>query len=232
MTETTQHSFSQKIREFLLRLKYRNNYHEYYAKLMKVRVQNDPKNAVGGLWDEMGKLQFNYLLKNGLKPEHRFLDFGCGALRGGLHYIGYLNAGNYEGIDISEDILREGKKFLKEANLEGKNPVLHLVNDLSFRCVEGKKFDYIIAQSVLSHMPLKEIETSFVNIKKVMKPETIYFATFHDGGDKTFVKDFQDFYYPFSDLQQAGKRSGLRIELMNDYPHPRKQRMMKIMLMQ
>lgn len=232
MTEVDQRPFTQKLREFFLRIKYRNNYHEYYAKLMKVRTQNDPRNAIGGLWEEMGNLQFSYLKQHGLKPEHRFLDFGCGALRGGLHYIGYLGAGNYEGIDISEDILREGRKFLKAANLESKHPALHLVNDLSFNCVNGKTFDYIIAQSVLSHMPLKEIETSFVNIRKVMKPSTIYFATFHDGGDKTFVKDFQDFYFPFSDLQQAGTRSGLHIELMNDYPHPRNQRMMKITLAQ
>jgi len=230
MTQVEQPSFTEKLREFYLKIKYRYNYHEYYAKLMKVRTQNDPKNAIGGLWDEMGKLQFNYLLKHGLQPESRLLDFGCGALRGGLHYIRYLNAGNYEGIDISEDILKEGRKFLKEANLETKNPALHLVNDLSFDCVNGKTFDFIIAQSVLSHMPLKEIETSFSNIKKVMKTTTIYFATFHDGGDKTFVKEFQDFYFPFADLQNAGKRSELKIELMNDYPHPRNQRMMKITL--
>lgn len=230
MTQATEHSFSRKLRELFLRLKYRKNYHAYYAKLMNARTPADPKNAVGGMWDEMGKLQFDYLVKHGLQPGHKFLDFGCGALRGGLHYIKYLNAGDYDGIDISEQILKEGRKFLKEAHLEHKNPTLHLVSDLSFNCVNGKKFDYIIAQSVLSHMPLREIETSFVNIKKVMKPTTIYFATFHDGGDKTFVKDFQDFYFPFADLQNAGKRSALKIELMNDYPHPRNQRMMKIML--
>lgn len=223
-------SFTQKLRELFLRIKYRNRYHEYYAKLMKVRTENDPKTAIGGLWEEMGKLQFGYLQKHGLKPEHKFLDFGCGALRGGLHYIGYLNTGNYEGIDISEDILKEARKFLKEANLEDKKPTLHLVNDLSFNCVNGKKFDYIIAQSVLSHMPLEAIETSFANIKKVMHPQTIYFATFHDGGDKTFVKEFQDFYFPFPSLKNAGEKNGLKVELMNDYPHPRNQKMMKITL--
>ena len=119
---------------------------------------------------------------------------------------------------------------MKEAGLEEKNPVLHLVNDLSFDCLDGRKFDFIIAQSVLSHMPLKDIETSFVNIRKVMGKSAVYFATFHDGGDKTFVKEFQDFYYPFAALQDAGKKNGLKIELMNDYPHPRNQKMMKITL--
>jgi hypothetical protein len=38
---------------------------------------------VGGLWEAMGKLQFDFLISRGLKPEHVFLDIACGPLRGG-----------------------------------------------------------------------------------------------------------------------------------------------------
>ena len=40
------------------------------------------KNYVGGKWDQIGKLQFEFLKKNNLKPDHCFLDIGCGAFRG------------------------------------------------------------------------------------------------------------------------------------------------------
>lgn len=43
---------------------------------------------VGGMWDEIGKLQFNFLLSRGLRPEHVFLDIACGPLGGGeIHTI-------------------------------------------------------------------------------------------------------------------------------------------------
>ena len=56
---------------------------------------------IGGHWEALGKLQFDYLVANGLKPGHRLLDIGCGTLRGGRHFIRYLAPGGYTGIDIS-----------------------------------------------------------------------------------------------------------------------------------
>ncbi|MGL5080430.1 MAG: hypothetical protein ACRC8A_02975 [Microcoleaceae cyanobacterium] len=49
---------------------------------------------VGGMWDEIGKLQFDFLLANNLKPSSKFLDVGCGALRGGIPFVPYLDKGN------------------------------------------------------------------------------------------------------------------------------------------
>jgi hypothetical protein len=41
-------------------------------------------------WEYMGKLQLDYLVERGLKPEHNLLDVGCGPLRAGIHFIEYL----------------------------------------------------------------------------------------------------------------------------------------------
>ena len=57
------------------------------------------RELVGGLWEELGVLQFEFLVKRGLKPHHRLLDVGCGALRGGVHFVRYLDPGCYHGID-------------------------------------------------------------------------------------------------------------------------------------
>ena len=38
---------------------------------------------VGGIWEVMGKLQFDFLVKQGLRPNHVFLDIACGSLRAG-----------------------------------------------------------------------------------------------------------------------------------------------------
>ncbi len=44
------------------------------------------RNAIGGYWDEMGKLQYNFLLEQGLKPRQILMDIGCGSLRGGYPF--------------------------------------------------------------------------------------------------------------------------------------------------
>jgi hypothetical protein len=59
------------------------------------------RKAVGGLWDEIGRLQFDYFVSQGLVPHHRLLDLGCGSLRGGVHFIAYLDPDRYSGVDRS-----------------------------------------------------------------------------------------------------------------------------------
>ena len=63
---------------------------------------------VGGKWDELGRLQFDFMVARGLQPEHVFLDVACGSLRGGVHFIKYLDAGNYLGIDKERALVRRG----------------------------------------------------------------------------------------------------------------------------
>src|SRR5919108_815181 len=37
----------------------------------------------------LGRYVFEFLVASGCRPEHRVLDFGCGALRVGIHAIRY-----------------------------------------------------------------------------------------------------------------------------------------------
>ena len=71
---------------------------------------------VGGYWDEIGRLQFEYLVSQGLRPHHYLLDIACGALRAGIHFIPYLEPGHYLGIDKEADLIQAGTE--KELNPE------------------------------------------------------------------------------------------------------------------
>ena len=57
------------------------------------------RQVVGGLWDEMGALQLNFLKDQGMAPRDVLLDIGCGTLRLGRLAIDYLDPGNYWGAD-------------------------------------------------------------------------------------------------------------------------------------
>lgn len=55
------------------------------------RIYN--RGSVGGLWEEMGQRQLEFLVEQGLGPCDDLLDVGCGSLRGGVHFIRYLEQG-------------------------------------------------------------------------------------------------------------------------------------------
>jgi SAM-dependent methyltransferase len=80
----------------------------------------DLRRRVGGRWGEIGMLQFEFLREQGLQPEHATLDLGCGVLRGGLHFVRYLDPGNYYGIDSSSDMVAGARQELAQANLQSR----------------------------------------------------------------------------------------------------------------
>lgn len=210
--------------------KYRNRpYLEFYKALMEYRTPRGYKDAVGGNWDKIGQLQFERLIEHGMKPEDKLFDFGCGALRGGIHSIKYLNGGNYTGNDISVEILKAAKQNIEKEGLRGKNPFLYQTTDLDFGEVIGNKYDFIMAQSVLSHMPPEDIDTLFKNIVKIMHKNTIFLATFFLSDDSEIQPSptYKNYAYPLEWMIQTGKKYNLNIDLADK---DSKQKLMKITL--
>src|SRR3990167_1367555 len=78
------------------------------------------RNAVGGWWEIIGRLQFDFLVAQGLQPQHHLLDVGCGSLRGGLHFIRYLAPGHYVGLDRDAELLAAGRAELAMAHLDDR----------------------------------------------------------------------------------------------------------------
>ena len=200
------------------------DYLEAYSKHSDLRAKADPKSAVGGMWEEIGRLQYDFMTGKGLLSHHRMLDIGCGTLRGGRHFIRYLDHGNYTGIDISPEILKAADRLVDDEGLRVKKPTLLLNEnkDLKFGQFEDKTFDYLLAQSVFTHLMPEHIEECFENVGKVMHQESSFFFTFNLSSDlaRTGLKSFS---YPYSFFSKLADKHGLVIEdCQNDYPHPRR----------
>jgi SAM-dependent methyltransferase len=101
-------------------------------------------------WRGHGAFQIFFLKAMGLQPSHRFLDVGCGPLRGGLGVVAYLDAGNYCGVDFNESFLRAAALRVDEAGLASKAPVLRIFDDTTIDRLPGE-FDFALAFSVLNH---------------------------------------------------------------------------------
>ena len=189
-------------------------------------------------WDDLGKLQLSYLVEQGLKPEQYVLDVGCGPLRAGVHFIGYLEPGHYAGIDKRGDNLEQARKVeLPRHGLEDKNPHL-LVNGAFEFSKLGMIFDYAIAQSVFTHLPLNNIIRCLVEMAQVLNPGGRFYATIYENphGKKflgsiqqsqgvTSYPDADKFHYDLETLSRACEGTGLKMSYNGDWGHPDGQKM-------
>jgi cyclopropane fatty-acyl-phospholipid synthase-like methyltransferase len=103
------------------------------------------------VWREKRQFQIDFVKQQGLQPQQTFLDVGCGTLRGGIPIIDYLEAGNYMGTEVRDEVLDEAREELKKSGLEAKRPVLVRSDD--FNTLQSPmSFDMAWAFSVLIHM--------------------------------------------------------------------------------
>jgi len=189
-------------------------------------------------WEELGRLQLDYLVDQGLQPGHYVLDVGCGPLRAGVHFIRYLEPGHYAGIDKRGDNLERARKIeLPRQGLEDKRPLL-LVNGLFEFEKLGQTFDYAIAQSVFTHLPVNTITRCLVEMAKVLRPGGRFFATVYENPQgKRYLGEIQQservishydsdsYHYDLDTLQAACEGSGLKMSYAGDWGHPDNQKM-------
>lgn len=211
------------------RMKYlfwRYDHSEAYRRLMNYRIERfGPEEAVGGFDLSIGELQFEFLREQGLQPDHRLLDIGCGTLRGGQYFIDYLNPGHYTGMDISQEAIDEGIAMLDDAVLTTKDPTFVVNDDLRFQEFAAEpSFDYAIAQSVFTHIPRDYIEECLAHIDTAVDGE--FYATFFDE-PKSLPKDYG---YDPETLVAIAESYGYSASVLStdEYPHPRDQRMLRV----
>ena len=216
-----------------LRKRYeQDNYLEAYSRDIDLRVKENPHAAVGGMWEEIGKLQYEFLISKSLLPCHKMLDIGCGTLRGGRHFIRYLQQGNYTGFDISAQAIEYAKRLVQKEELVHKRPRLIISEnkDLQFKEFKGEKFDFVLAQSVFTHLMPENIEECLQFISTVMHERSVFFFTFRES-QQYRRKGFKDFAYPFSFFDTLAERYDLHLDRMSDYHHPREQQMVRLTIL-
>ena len=199
------------------------------------------RSKIGGLWEQLGNLQFEYLINNGLRPHHFLLDIGCGSLRGGIHFIKYLEKGHYFGIDKDIEVLEGGRIEIAENSLQNKEPILKFDESFDFTSLD-QKFEYILAQSVFTHITLDTIKKCIQNVNKVLIKEGKFYATFFEDNrrencDEPMIIESIDgltietypnkdpYHYKFSEFQRIVKDTTLSVKYIGDWNHPRCQKM-------
>jgi cyclopropane fatty-acyl-phospholipid synthase-like methyltransferase len=132
------------------------------------------------LWEMKRDFQFQFLKSRGLVPQHSLFDLGCGTLRGGIPLISYLYESHYFGFEVREEVLNEGRKELKEAGLEVKNPTLIHASNIT-KLNFAHKFDYVWAFSVLIHMSDHVLANTLDFVSKHLLDDGVFYVNVNMG---------------------------------------------------
>jgi SAM-dependent methyltransferase len=186
---------------------------------------------VGGLWEEMGRLQFTFLVGQGLRPHHVVLDLGCGSLRAGVHLIAYLEPGHYLGLDKEEALIEAGLAHeLDPAVRAAKRPRFHVSDRFEVEAF-GVRPDFALAQSVFTHLPGRLIRECMTRLRGIMGPTGVFYATFFEvatpAANPEEPHDHGYFAYTREEMEDFGRDTGWRAEYIGPWDHPRDQRMVR-----
>jgi SAM-dependent methyltransferase len=217
--------------------------YDYAKPLTKKQLRRGKhRRFVAGRWEQMGRRQLGFMKSRGLEPHHRLLDVACGPLRAGICFVDYLEPGNYYGIDINQSLLDIGYERELPGQLREKLPRDHLRATQRFDVDFGVEFDFALAQSLFTHIPLNDIRLCLARVAKAMKVGGSFYATFFEAPPDFPVDGVIDqgvakkrarygernpFWYWPGDLEWAASFSPWEFRYIGDWNHPRGQRMVE-----
>jgi len=183
-----------------------------------------------GNWGPIGRLQFDFLVSQGLEPSSVLLDIACGSLRAGRHFIPYLDAGNYLGIDIEEDLITAGLEYeLDPGVAELKRPEFVVSEDFAFDGF-SKVPDFAIANSLFTHLVPADIKLCLGNLAAHRNSTTVFFASFFEvdrPADNPASSDaHKGFFYTRDEMAAFGEASDWTSSYIGHWGHPRNQKLM------
>lgn len=182
---------------------------------------------VGGMWEEIGKLQFDFLLSKGLKPDSYLLDIACGSLRLGVKVIPYLEPSHYLGIEKESGLVKVGLENELDPKLkEEKQPNILISNSFEFEKLE-QKADFAIAQSLFTHLPPSLIDLCFQKLYPWLEDDGVFYATFFKAeqliNNPKKPHDHGYFTYTQTEMCSFGETNGFAPNYIGDWNHPRNQ---------
>jgi hypothetical protein len=209
---------------------------------MHYAVNNGHHRAViGGMWEELGTLQTEFLKARGLQPNHALIDIGAGSFRAGVKLVPYLDPGNYYAIDLQASLLEAG--YMREilpAGLGHRFPLQNFAATGTFDISGfGRQFDFGIAQSVFSHLPIALLGNCLAAAAPHLRGGgqlfvTMFFAP-ENAADKPFTQmpggfvtapDHDPFHTTLGALGRvASLATGWQLSMIGNWGHPFNQQM-------
>ena len=157
-----------------------------------------------GRYDLIATLQLSILFFLGMRDTDKILDFGCGSLRLGRLLIPFLQPDSYFGIEPNAWLIDEGvRRELGADALSLKRPRFDH-NDRFDSTVFDQRFDFVMAQSILTHTGLAAAQTLCRSFFETLKPGGLAIVNWIVGeADDSTIHD-TEWLYPYCHTYSAG----------------------------
>lgn len=177
-------------------------------------------------YDFMGATQFRLLTGLGMREEHHVLDIGCGSLRAGKLLIPYLLPDRYHGIEPNGWLIDEAiQTEIGNDLIRLKRPRFSSTSGFNYSEF-GQPFDFIVAQSILSHTGHDLAKQAIAALPAVMHEHSLALVTFlqESSADPEVVRNGWFYpecvYYSERTINSFVESAGLAMQRLRWF-HPR-----------
>jgi hypothetical protein len=156
-------------------------------------------------WREAGLQNFRRVCRmTTVDPARGVVDYGCGSLRIGQHFIRHLEPGCYMGMDVTDDFIRIGLDLMDEAEIAAKRPHFGLIDD-DAAVAEARKLEpqLLLAHGVHFHIHPDEMARFYDNVAQIaFRPGTsLIFNT--NIADQRFQCGPRDWAWPLDEIKSS-----------------------------
>jgi SAM-dependent methyltransferase len=128
-------------------------------------------------WAESGAKQFDiYRRLFGITPDKRLVDYGCGSLRLGVHFIRLLDPGHYVGLDPIPRLVAWGEKLAGDLLTE-KGATARPFSPEAIADAEAFGADFVMSHAVAFHIHPDETAEYFGTLARLARKPgaTVFF---------------------------------------------------------
>jgi len=196
--------------------------------------------ASGGRWSEEGAWVFDFLRRQGLRPEQHVLDLGCGSLSAASRLLPYMQPHHYWGYEKSIELYIAGSQIeLPRAGVRAELGHF-IVNDDFDLSDAAHPFDLAIASALFRRLALNSIARAMASVIRALAPDGRFYATWPENPDpadfgpmvradgSTTYSDHEPFHYSFAMLAAIVEAVGGVAERLDERSHPRGETIMLI----
>jgi hypothetical protein len=120
-------------------------------------------------WDA-GALKANKIMRTAsLEPDSRVIEYGCGSLRMGAHFIRRLDRDCFWGLDVVSDFYEIGQQLIGPDLLREKSPRFGVIGESVIGAAEKFNADLVFSSAVCVHVHPDEAEGYFGGLSRLCR---------------------------------------------------------------
>ena len=159
-------------------------------------------------------MQMQLLLQQGVRPDCRVLEIGCGPLTLGIPLITYLTPGGYTGIDVRPAVVSEAKSLIVKQGLTEKLPRVLVSTSFGEQELTEENFDAIVAFSVLYHLEDDMVTRLLLQVGRRLASNAAFYANVNTEHSPSRWLEFPFVQRPLSFYSALARASQLEMTVL------------------